>query len=236
MKNIKSFVVVFFTLILGACGANYQTEDNIYYAIGDSITWLDGEEFSKTDTQAVGYPSLVKELEGFDVAINKGISGASLADNDSKSNGSILLDNKWGDLKYADTITVFAGTNDFRLDVPLGKISENDFDNATFIGAYQTLLNKIHDEAPNATVYLITPLQRDKDGYDTKSVNGAGNKLIDYVNAVKEIGNEYNLQIIDLYNKSEINIDTLEKYTVDGLHPNNEGFKILADEISQTIK
>lgn len=76
---------------------------------------------------------------------------------------------------------------------------------------------------------------RNKDGYTTTSVNKAGYKLDDYRKVVIEMGREFNLPVIDLYNESGINESNLSIYTYDGLHPNNEGYKKIAETLLREI-
>lgn len=236
MKKSFIFYALIVMVILSACSNTFAEDDSVYYPIGDSITWLDGNEYAGTDEVAVGYPSIIKEKIEFDGIINKGVDGGSLAKNSNYPvNGSILLDNNWDDINLADLITILAGTNDFKLGVPLGEIVENNYDESTFTGAYQSLLDKINEENPNAAVYLITPLQRDNDNYDINIVNDVGHKLVDYVDRIKELSDKYGYEVIDLYGDSKITVDTLDDYTVDGLHPNDKGFEVMANEIMDAV-
>lgn len=232
MRKSIIFYLLFVVFSLSACSNAYVEDDSVYYPVGDSITWLDGNEYAGTNEVAKGYPSIIKEKLNYDGVINKGIDGGSLAKNSNyPDNGSILLDNDWDDLNLADTVTILAGTNDFKLNVPIGEITENNYDESTFTGAYQLLFEEIESGNPDAEVYLITPLQRDNDNYDINTVNEAGHKLVDYVDRIKELSDKYGYEVIDLYGDSEITIDTLDDYTVDGLHPNDVGFEVMANEI-----
>lgn len=232
MKKSFIFYVLIIFFALTACSDTFSEDDYVYYPIGDSITWVDGNSYADSDEIAVGYPSIIESKQEFDGVINKGIDGGSLAKNSNyPSNGSIWLDNDWDDLNLADLITILAGTNDFKLNVPIGEITENNYDESTFTGAYQLLFEEIESGNPDAEVYLITPLQRDNDNYDINTVNEAGHKLVDYVDRIKELSDKYGYEVIDLYGDSEITIDTLDDYTVDGLHPNDVGFEVMANEI-----
>ncbi|MDF2663784.1 MAG: lysophospholipase L1-like esterase [Paenibacillus sp.] len=75
---------------------------------------------------------------------------------------------------------------------------------------------------------LWTPLQRDKDGFDTISVNAAGCRLLDYVEAIRDIGLQYALPVLDLYRESGFTKLTLPLLTDDGLHPNEAGYARIA--------
>lgn len=211
-----------------------------YISVGDSITYNDGKEYQNTNITAKGYQTLMNEEIGFSSVKNFGISGASMAKPlDYPKHGSLSIDDGKKDYSSANLVTIFAGTNDFRLNLKLGRIgniSNKDFNINTFYGAYRYLIEDIQKQNPTAKIYLFTPIQRNNAGYDTKYRNIAGHTLIDYVNAVKNIGKLYNLPVIDLYSASGINEDNLKSYTVDGLHPNNSGYQLIAKQILKVIK
>ena len=66
-------------------------------------------------------------------------------------------------------------------------------------------------------------MQRNNDGYNVNTVNTAGYKLVDYVDAIKKIGEMYGLPVCDMYAASGFTQLTLSAFTIDGLHPNNPG-------------
>ena len=62
--------------------------------------------------------------------------------------------------------------------------------------------------------------------------------LIEYVKIIEEMGKEYGVPVLNLFEKLGIDPnkpEDYEKYTVDGLHFNNEGQKILAKCIADFI-
>ena len=124
----------------------------------------------------------------------------------------------------ADAIFVFAGTNDYNSDVPLGEwFSETMemtnhngrevrrrhrafvYDDATFRGRINILMRRLRSQWPSTPVYLLTPIHR---GYaefgpaniqpDESFANGAGLFIDDYVAAVKEAGNVWAATVIDI--------------------------------------
>lgn len=205
-----------------------------YASIGDSITWQDSNIYKETNEKSIGYQSILKNRFSIKEVYNLGVSGASLGMNNYyPKKKCVVTDLDYPLLKDCDLITIMIGTNDFRYGVPIGSIDE--LADNTFLGAYQLLINTIRNENPNAHIYLITPLQRNKDGYDINTINDCGNKLIDYVNATKSIGKKYSLPVVDIYNNFTINSSNLDKYTRDGLHPNDEGYKIIADYLYNFI-
>jgi lysophospholipase L1-like esterase len=218
-------------------------KNTVWHAIGDSITWQDNKEYAGETSVAKGYQTLLNKKIKFEEIRNAGISGASMAKSSKypATNGSNCAAGVNPEVSYSDVdiITIFVGTNDFKLNVPIGTkglIGDSGFDDTTFYGAYRMLLEHILTINPSVKIYLLTSLQRDHSGYDVNFTNPAGFMLIDYVNAVKEIGQLYALPVLDLYATSGITKLTLETFTRDGLHPNDLGYKRVANIIKGFIE
>jgi len=210
------------------------SENNFYHqliaTIGTSITLKDDWEAYD------GYQKIIQNnLELY--YNNYGYSGKPIADGTSNGDGIVTLAKSIDYSKYS-LVTLEIGTNDFKLDVSLGnkgQIGDTSFDTTTFYGAYRELIEYILNINPEVRIVLLTPLQRDNSGYDVNYTNSAGHKLIDYVNAVEEIGEMYSLPVCDLYRKSGITQKTLSTFTEDGLHPNNLGYKRIGNLISSFL-
>lgn len=181
--------------------------------LGDSIT------------AANGYQPLVGAVLGFAEVHNYGHSGSPMTAGGATDEGSTVKVGCAIDTPL-DCITIFAGTNDYRLDKPLGNLSGKD--PLTFNGAYMTLIEHILTNNPGCRLNLWTPLQREKDGYDIDRPNEEGHYLSDYVKAVLELGRRYGLPVLDLYAESGMNKLTLPFFTDDGLHPNHRGHERIA--------
>jgi lysophospholipase L1-like esterase len=181
--------------------------------LGDSIT------------EANGYQPLVAATLGFGTVSNYGKSGCPMTAGGDRDAGATVNVGRLIENRY-DCVTIFAGTNDYRLNMPLGVLGDRSL--YTFTGAYATLIEYILTHNPTCRLSLWTPLQRDKDGYDSDRANERGSRLIDYVNAIKAIGHEYALPILDLYSESGMNKLTLPYFTSDGLHPNEVGHERIA--------
>jgi lysophospholipase L1-like esterase len=193
--------------------------------LGDSIT------------HANGYQPIVQEALGFSQVANYGRGGCSMTAGGERDEGSTYRVGMGLPEKY-DLITIFAGTNDFRLDKPLGAIRQIGVkqDEYTFIGAYQAVVEHLLTVNPSCRLCLWTPLHRDKDGFDIYSVNAAGYRLEDYVYAIKQLGRIYALPVLDLYMVSGINKLTLDTFTSDRLHPNEAGYARIAGIAASFLK
>ncbi len=123
-----------------------------------------------------------------------------------------------------DVVFVFAGTNDFNDNVPMGEwyrikeetVNKNGketllkkrefiFDAWTFRGRINVTMDKLRKSFPSARIVLLTPIHR---GYarfgnanvqpDESYANTRGLFIDDYVNAVKEAGNVWSAKVVDL--------------------------------------
>ena len=128
-----------------------------------------------------------------------------------------------------DVVFVFGGTNDHgHGDAPVGQDSDRTPD--TFLGACHYLFSGLMAEFPDAVIVVATPLHR----LDESRVDGIS--LKDYVNHIRRTAAYYHLPVLDLYETSAIQPQTLAALTTDGLHPNDRGHALLAQEIGEFLK
>lgn len=195
---------------------------------GDSIVWYDGQISGQGLVK--GYLSNMSDLIKFNSMLNYGHNGGCIAETLSDSFTDVVTVVTQTDFSNIDLAIIEGGTNDFYNNIPLGDIGtvyDSNFDINTFYGAYRKIIEHILSSNPKTQIVLFTPLQRDCQEYNIETVNTAGHKLIDYVNAIKKIGEMYSEPIFDQYNISGVNIKTLNTYTMDGLHLNNYGYECI---------
>ena len=132
----------------------------------------------------------------------------------------------------ADLIVVFGGTNDFgHGDAPMG--SKGDGSVYTFYGAVQSLYTSIRTRYDSSQVIILTPLHRFRPEEESMEP-----KLEEYVNVIRELAIESRFHVLDLYHNSKIRPqleNARETLVPDGLHPNDAGHAILAEEIFDFI-
>ena len=213
----------------------------------DNSFWKDktGAMFGDSIVQAYydtpkyrGYPYRLKKGLGFEEFKNYGESGKPIANGTSHGTGTNTKI-KNTTITDFDLIVIAGGTNDFKLNVPLGTlgiIGDTNFDTNTFYGALRDSIEHIFSQNIGVRLCLWTPLQRDDDGYNVNTINTAGHKLIDYVNAIKNVGEMYSIPVCDMYSNSGITKLTLSKYTVDGLHPNKDGYDFTSNYYINFVK
>lgn len=199
--------------------------------LGDSIT----EGHGTTDSSKA-FHQLIKEKHGLKLAYNYGVGGTRIARKINPTQTTIWdytfeLRSEIMD-RNADTVVVFGGTNDYgHGDAPLGDADSKDI--FTFCGAVNSLIDKLEQNFPNAKIVFMTPIHRLE---ETKPapLTPDGKTLSDYAKAIKEVCAKKDIAVIDLF---EINpLDPADTQLVpDGLHPNDDGHKILAEVVANEL-
>lgn len=140
--------------------------------------------------------------------------------------------------RQADLVVVFGGTNDFgHGSAPFGEIG--DTDGSTFCGAFRELLAYLTSVYGKDKVVVLYPLRR----WNEDNPRGDGCKpadvqrLVGYYAAEKAITEEFGVKSIDLWNEKTLNPNLPEGKNnfVDGLHPNDDGHRILGEKIAQAL-
>ena len=217
-----------------------QTIGKILNVLGDSIT-----EGANATEFKFAYHQILKELGGFKEVNAYGKGGTRIAKQRVLLDGEKAEDNFITRAetmqKDADIVLVFGGTNDYgHGDAPLGELTDET--DETFCGACYVLLKKLRTMYANSKIIVLLPLRRLN---DDNPCGENGNKLVSsvsldgYSDCLKKTSEKFDCAICDLRNEKLLNPNDKEinsLYFGDGLHPNNEGHKILADRIYQFIK
>lgn len=139
----------------------------------------------------------------------------------------------------ADYVFVFGGTNDFgHGDAPLGKLGDVSPD--SFYGAVYDLLDKLYNKYPAARIYLVTPLHRSSENDTINEVGIPVKKTFkEIVDAEKKTAELFSVPVIDLYGASNLQpvIPAVKEkfFAPDGLHPNDEGHRRIAEIILRSV-
>ena len=206
--------------------------------LGDSIT----EGHGTSSPENTFCMLIEREYEA--ICQNYGIGGTRIAKQHTPSDNPIF-DNDFcsrvADMDAdADIVAVFGGTNDFgHGDAPLGIMSDRTPD--TFYGALHTLYISLLEKYSESPIVVMTPLHR----LNEDNPRGDGNKPRDvgnlktYVDVIREVAEYYSLPVLDLYKESGLQPKVPiinEKYFADGLHPNDEGHKVIAKKIASFLQ
>lgn len=201
--------------------------------LGDSIT-----EGAVTDDDKNRYVNVVGALSGANV-VNYGVSGTRIArqkDGNTKYNYDFNLRVEIMQ-DEADYVVVFGGINDYgHGTAPLG--NEKDQTVYTFFGAVKVLFSKLKTKYSKAKILVVLPLNSSVVGLE-EIKQGVKVTLPQYREVLNKVANENGFYVLDLSNIKELNplIDeSNEKYFYDGLHPNDEGHKLLGKLIYEHLK
>ena len=207
--------------------------------LGDSIT--EGVGASSKDKN---YVNLVGAELGCEV-VNYGVSGTRIG-RQTNVYGGITVWNYDFRLRAqimereADKVFVFGGTNDYGHGaLYLGKVNERIGE--TFCTELRLLIEDLIAKYGKEKLCFLLPLRRynDEKGIACKGNGGDefGENLLEYVKAMRAIISEYRIDFIDLYENGIPKPLTYkgDEYTVDGVHPNDKGYALIANKICEYI-
>ncbi|MBQ8885599.1 MAG: SGNH/GDSL hydrolase family protein [Clostridia bacterium] len=205
--------------------------------LGDSIT----ERYSAS-TYETCYVARFAQAHPESKVFNYGISGTKIA-RKLKVNPDSMVDKNHFVTRLQkmedelDLIFVFGGTNDYSNgDIPMGKFGDTTTD--SFYGCLYDLSMELIKKYTRARIVFATPLYRSDVKGATIREDGAFT-LDDYAEAIRENAAYFSFPVLDLRRVSGIQPEIpliKEKFTADGLHPNDEGHKRLFEIIDAYIK
>lgn len=188
----------------------------------DGITWLAvGDSITYGDTvNGYAYPNYIADSTAITLS-KEGHSGYSMG---------ALYNIRSQFIASCDIATVFAGTNDFNNNIPLGTINDSTTD--TFYGTVNLMMQYMQTTYNNAPVIFFTPIWRNYNGSASGvivgMVNNNGDNLKDFAEAIVACGKKHGVPVVDLCNESGIGEYNITGLTSDGVHPNARGQKVLA--------
>ena len=140
----------------------------------------------------------------------------------------------------ADVVVVFGGTNDYgHGDAPFGTPEDRTAD--TFRGACHELFSGLKSRFMEAEILIVTPLHRTNDERTTvdKCPHLPRPALKEYVRVIRETAQLYGLPVLNLFDSGVLDPndpEVRENYVPDGLHPNDAGHVVLAEQIGAYLE
>lgn len=117
------------------------------------------------------------------------------------------------------------------------------YDPYTFTGALRCAVETLREKYPDMRIILLTPPytwypHQSAEELTCEEYNLGGGVLEDYVNAEIAVARELGVEVIDLYHDflPHETWSDWQIYSRDGLHPNAEGNKLIAEEIYQYLQ
>ena len=200
--------------------------------LGDSITAAVNLE-KEENYQQYAYPARLKELLGAEEVFNLGIGGSSIG-------------RYWSDAyveRYreipedVDIIIVMGGTNDgFCVsDKEFGSLDERAY--RTFCGDLDELMRGLRENYPDADIFFATPFPNILQDYLMRERDYLLPQQR-FVDVIITLAKEYDYRVIDLYNSNILDshdVDIVEDYVPDGVHANQEGYRIIAEHFAAEL-
>lgn len=212
--------------------------------LGDSIT----EGVGVYDIENCRYDNRLHKRFELAAHYNYGIGGTRLAHQTAPSEKpryDLCFCGRAYDLNTsADVIVVYGGVNDYiHGDAYFG--SMEDTTPVTFCGAVYFLMNLLKELYADKTIVFMTPAHMYFKEVSDKEVSPRPMKkpdakpLAEYVDVIKARGEEFGIPVLDLFKSLPIdpnNESDREKYTVDGLHFNDDGQEVLAKVLGDFLE
>lgn len=207
-------------------------------SLGGSMGSLNGQNWiiygdSYSDNLSLDYPGRVRDRLGLNTT-TKAVAGARIYTMvDTLKNNLIANPTLF---QSFDIFSLHIGVNDFAAsDRPLGDInSAVEADNIA--GQLKYFIETVLTNNPMIKMFIITPPEADGGGVAYQSTNSQGWTLRDMSLLYSQICALYSVQCIDLYNLSQLNLETIPTMLPDGLHPGfPEGRNFMGDIVAQSF-
>ena len=195
-------------------------------SVGDNKTW-------------VNYIS--KLMPNYNITVvNSSVAGSTIAYNNESSicakvmNTEVLEDN--------DVVVIFGGTNDWAGGVGYGDFLGDGTNN--FGNALNEIIKYMSVNKPNTRLIMVTPMQRYNSDDKNRPTNDHGEPfanqynlktLNDYCHMIEDTCKFYGIPCLNMYEVGGLNRINIDTWTVDGLHPNDNGDMKIAREICNFI-
>ena len=211
--------------------------------LGDSIT----EGAGVTDIKNCRYDNRLGAKYGFAKINNYGIGGTRLA-HQSRPSEKPRYDLCFCGRAYnmdmnADLIVVYGGVNDYiHGDAYFGTMDDRTPE--TFCGATYFLMDLLKTTYAGKPIVFMTPahcfFKEISDATPSpRPIKRDARPLSEYVNAIKARGAEMGIPVLDMFEELGLDPNNEEqraKYTVDGLHFNDEGHEYIANALGRFLE
>lgn len=146
------------------------------------------------------------------------------------------------DFDTVDILIIEHGVNDYHAGIPIYN-EEDPYDSYTFTGAIRSTVELIREKYPDMRIILITPTYTWYPNHDSPEMtceeyNLGGGVLEEYVNAEIALAESLGVEVIDNYHDlySHDEWSDWERYTNDGLHPNEAGRELIAQKLYHYLR
>lgn len=206
--------------------------------LGDSIT--EGITASKDEEgNYVSYVNYANDHLKFAKCMNNGKAGRMFSD---YAGPELSFSMEMGNMfnNNADIAVIFLGVNDYltaRENKRYGDYYAVE-STAGYVGSVRYALRQLKESYPNQEIFFVTMYDIEKTANSTYSDVTGTLELTDYQDMLRKIVNDYGYHLIELYDIGFMDctdMATSYRYTADGLHPSDEGYRILGEHIAAEL-
>lgn len=209
------------------------TQPEKVLAIGDSLTWLDGQNGFDNATLFLGWQKQLQKA-GYWVE-SAGFSGYSYAT--GTEYGSIYEEvvANGMDVSGYDVIILFGGTNDNLYSVPLGNrvsvYGTTTFDASTFNGALSGIINYIRAHNPTCKIVLSNLIKS-----EAAVRNFVAAKA--YIDEIAYNAEFWSCYYVDMFSKMNVspNTNSFAQFFYDNTHANKAGMVRIGKQMLEAVE
>lgn len=175
--------------------------------VGDSITY------------GSGYPDILQSLLGNHYSVsNFGVNGAAVTLNSSKPYMNLPVFRS-AKISQPDIVVIMLGTNDAK---PSNYSNINEF-----IADYETMIHQFQSLQSTPDIYVVEPppIGNNTLGLSNESL------VQNVIPGIDQVAENNGLSVINVYSALTNHIE----YFGDGVHPNQDGAQIIAEQIDQSL-
>lgn len=139
------------------------------------------------------------------------------------------------DISNVRMVLIEYGVNDYLAGNPVEN-PEDAYDVRSFSGALRKSIENIRERNPEVQIVLVTPTYMRSEFGECTETDLGGGTLDKYVDKEIEVAREYGIPVVDNFNAGIVNRENFETVTYDNLHTNEEGNRLIVDNILKRLR
>lgn len=179
---------------------------------------------------------LARAIRGMDFGVQQ---SARIRENNTERFPEIIDGLSEIDFSQVDIIVIGKGLNDYHGGASIENL-ENPYDEYTLSGAIRCAVADFRERNPQVRILLVTPMYAwyTAEGLTCEDIDNGGGFLEDYVNQELRLGEELNIEVVDLYHDflPHESLEDWKQYTMDGFHPNEAGREMITQKIVDILQ
>lgn len=195
---------------------------------GSTMTWYPDENSDYYQRYGLNFPALVQAICTDDFGVQKSLHMNDIGTEDFQDVIMYMESIAYDELEI---LVLEYGTNDYFS----GTLIDGDENIECFAGSFARGIEALQEHFPNLRIVVVSPTfnWHYAAHMNCEQVEFGGGYLSDYNNALIELCDKYALEYISLYElyNHEFDIFECRLYTEDGVHPNEYGRQLIANEI-----